>query len=230
MDSGIVRTHGFEAGRSRRSTESHESYCLAVHVLSAYPGRVYECYSFELSSPPTPFVFGEKLYRFEWVRPEYEGNKQGSRYRILDVAAGTEVSTFGAGHAFGCAYVEGDAAWAFGVDKPAGSRVDAFLSKALKHWESAKAIDLPGWTLFNTSVCKGPDGYVMAVEKLIGRLRSNGVTVLLVSHDMDQVMRVADRAWVLRRGRTAAHRRVSETDGGELVGLITGAIAGDADA
>jgi D-xylose transport system ATP-binding protein len=69
-----------------------------------------------------------------------------------------------------------------------------------------------------------------AVEKLIGRLRSNGVTVLLVSHDMDQVMRVADRAWILRRGRTAAHRRVSETNGGELVGLITGAIAGDADA
>jgi D-xylose transport system ATP-binding protein len=69
-----------------------------------------------------------------------------------------------------------------------------------------------------------------AVEKLIGRLRSNGVTVLLVSHDMDQVMRVADSAWVLRRGRAAAHRRMSETTGGELVGLITGAIAGDADA
>lgn len=69
-----------------------------------------------------------------------------------------------------------------------------------------------------------------AVEKLIGRLRSNGVTVLLVSHDMDQVMRVADSAWILRRGRTAAHRAMSETTGAELVGLITGAIAGDADA
>jgi D-xylose transport system ATP-binding protein len=69
-----------------------------------------------------------------------------------------------------------------------------------------------------------------AVEKLIGRLRSNGVTVLLVSHDMDQVMRVADSAWILRRGRTAAHRKMSETTGGELVGLITGAVAGDADA
>ncbi|CDO08967.1 sugar ABC transporter ATP-binding protein [Mycolicibacterium cosmeticum] len=69
-----------------------------------------------------------------------------------------------------------------------------------------------------------------AVEKLIARLRSNGVTVLLVSHDMDQVMRVADSAWILRRGRTAAHRTMAETTGGELVGLITGAIAGDADA
>lgn len=69
-----------------------------------------------------------------------------------------------------------------------------------------------------------------AVEKLIARLRANGVTVLLVSHDMDQVMRVADSAWVLRRGRTAAHRKMTETTGGELVGLITGAVAGDGDA
>jgi D-xylose transport system ATP-binding protein len=69
-----------------------------------------------------------------------------------------------------------------------------------------------------------------AVEALIGRLRSGGVTVLLVSHDMDQVMRVADSAWVLRRGRTAAHREMTATSGDELVGLITGAIAGDADA
>ncbi|MDT5154116.1 MAG: ribose transport system ATP-binding protein [Mycobacterium sp.] len=68
-----------------------------------------------------------------------------------------------------------------------------------------------------------------AVETLIGRLRSSGVTVLLVSHDMDQVMRVADSAWVLRRGRTAAHRQMEATSGDELVGLITGAIAGDAD-
>lgn len=69
-----------------------------------------------------------------------------------------------------------------------------------------------------------------AVEALIGRLRDGGVTVLLVSHDMAQVIRVADTAWVLRRGRAAARRTVSETSGDELVGLITGAIAGDTEA
>jgi D-xylose transport system ATP-binding protein len=69
-----------------------------------------------------------------------------------------------------------------------------------------------------------------AVEALIGRLRKSGVTVLLVSHDMAQVMRVADSAWVLRRGRAAAHRRIDATSGDELVGLITGAIPGDIDA
>ncbi|HEY3684996.1 MAG TPA: ATP-binding cassette domain-containing protein [Streptosporangiaceae bacterium] len=66
-----------------------------------------------------------------------------------------------------------------------------------------------------------------AVERLIARLRDQGVTVLLVSHDMAQVLRVADEAWVLRRGRTAGRRRVADTDGDELVRLITGATAGD---
>lgn len=69
-----------------------------------------------------------------------------------------------------------------------------------------------------------------AVEALIRRLRDGRVTVLLVSHDMAQVIRVADTAWVLRRGMAAARRTVSETSGDELVGLITGAIAGDTEA
>lgn len=68
-----------------------------------------------------------------------------------------------------------------------------------------------------------------AVEKLITRLRDRDVTVLLVSHDMAQVMRVADVAWVMRRGRAAARREITQTNGDELVGLITGAVAGDAD-
>jgi D-xylose transport system ATP-binding protein len=67
-----------------------------------------------------------------------------------------------------------------------------------------------------------------AVEELIARLREASVTVLLISHDMAQVLRVADTAYVLRRGRTAARRTVSATTGDELVGLITGAVQEDA--
>jgi D-xylose transport system ATP-binding protein len=67
-----------------------------------------------------------------------------------------------------------------------------------------------------------------AVEALIRRLREAAVAVLLISHDIAQVLRVADAAYVLRRGQAAARRSISETTGDELVGLITGAIEGDA--
>ena len=66
-----------------------------------------------------------------------------------------------------------------------------------------------------------------AVEALIGRLRDDDVTVLLISHDMAQVLRVADTVYVLRGGRTVARRTIADTDGDELGGLITGAVSGD---
>ena len=67
-----------------------------------------------------------------------------------------------------------------------------------------------------------------AVESLIAQLRATGVTVLLISHDMAQVMRVADVAVVLRRGTTVARRRISEATADALVALITGADPGGA--
>jgi D-xylose transport system ATP-binding protein len=53
------------------------------------------------------------------------------------------------------------------------------------------------------------------------------VTVLIISHDLAQVMRICDHVVVLRRGRSVAAHRISEVDGDQLVGLITGAIPGD---
>jgi ABC-type sugar transport system ATPase subunit len=61
------------------------------------------------------------------------------------------------------------------------------------------------------------------VEGLIRRLKSDGVAIILISHNFDQVMRLADQVWVMRTGRMVATRRASETNGTELVALITGA-------
>lgn len=66
-----------------------------------------------------------------------------------------------------------------------------------------------------------------AVEKLVLRLKERGVTVLLISHDMAQVGRIADTAVVMRRGRTVARRAVSDVSADDLVALITGAQQGD---
>ncbi|MGO3759033.1 MAG: ATP-binding cassette domain-containing protein [Agrococcus casei] len=62
------------------------------------------------------------------------------------------------------------------------------------------------------------------VEQTITQLRDQGRSFILVSHSFDQVMRVADAVWVMRHGRAVAHRRIADTTGEELVGLVTGAI------
>ncbi|MFE9575528.1 ATP-binding cassette domain-containing protein [Nocardia sp. NPDC006044] len=69
-----------------------------------------------------------------------------------------------------------------------------------------------------------------AVEKLVRGLRDRGVTVLIISHDLAQVMRICDNVVVLRRGRSVAAHRVGEIDGDRLVALITGASPGNLEA
>ena len=61
------------------------------------------------------------------------------------------------------------------------------------------------------------------VEALIRRLRDQSVSVILVSHNFDQVRRLSDQIWVMRAGKMAATVRASETTGNELVALVTGA-------
>lgn len=60
------------------------------------------------------------------------------------------------------------------------------------------------------------------VEELILRLKARGAAVLLVSHNMDQVMRLADRVAVLRRGTQVGVKALSETSHNDLVSMITG--------
>ncbi|TWF75011.1 monosaccharide ABC transporter ATP-binding protein (CUT2 family) [Pseudonocardia hierapolitana] len=63
------------------------------------------------------------------------------------------------------------------------------------------------------------------VLSLIERLKSHDVGVILISHNMDHVLRVADRVAVMRRGRKVADVPLDgRVDGTHLVGLITGAI------
>jgi len=62
------------------------------------------------------------------------------------------------------------------------------------------------------------------VEELVRGLRDKGMTILLISHNFEQVLRLADGVWAMRAGTTVGHRRVSDTTGEEIVGLVTGAI------
>jgi simple sugar transport system ATP-binding protein len=61
------------------------------------------------------------------------------------------------------------------------------------------------------------------VQELIEAVRNAGRTVILVSHDLPFVMRVADRIEILRLGRRVARMRTSETDAAAVLGAMTGA-------
>ncbi|PBB16848.1 ATP-binding cassette domain-containing protein [Mesorhizobium sp. WSM4313] len=61
------------------------------------------------------------------------------------------------------------------------------------------------------------------VEALIRKLREQGVSVILISHNFDQVRRLSDQIWVMRAGKMVATVRSSETTGNELVAMVTGA-------
>ncbi|MGA2530458.1 MAG: ATP-binding cassette domain-containing protein [Acidimicrobiales bacterium] len=60
------------------------------------------------------------------------------------------------------------------------------------------------------------------VEELIMKLNAAGTTTLLVSHDVDQVFRLADRILVLHRGRIAADLLPSQSDSEDVVAIMSG--------
>jgi ribose transport system ATP-binding protein len=58
--------------------------------------------------------------------------------------------------------------------------------------------------------------------ELIEQVRSRGVAVMVITHNMLHAFQVADRIVVLRQGRVAGVRAVEETTTDEVVTLITG--------
>ncbi|MBN9345589.1 MAG: sugar ABC transporter ATP-binding protein [Devosia sp.] len=61
------------------------------------------------------------------------------------------------------------------------------------------------------------------VLSFIEQLRSHNVAVVFISHNMQHVMRVADRVCVLRLGRKVFDGQMSALTGTDLVALMTGA-------
>ena len=60
------------------------------------------------------------------------------------------------------------------------------------------------------------------VEELISKVKAEGTTILLVSHDVEQVFNLADRILVLRRGRVAADLVPSESHPDDVIAIMSG--------
>jgi simple sugar transport system ATP-binding protein len=62
------------------------------------------------------------------------------------------------------------------------------------------------------------------VLETMRRVRERGISIVLISHNMPEVLAVADRVEVLRLGRRVARYRTADTSVEELVGAMTGAL------
>ncbi|UCD53339.1 MAG: exo-alpha-sialidase [Phycisphaerales bacterium] len=116
----------------------------------------------------TPIVFQGKLYRCEWVRTSYKGNELGENYsRLVEVETGKSTTPLARGCAFSSAFVDGDTIYVTATSTEqgwTGQRVEMFASTDLKKWEHWTALDLDGFGICNTSICKADDRYVMMFE------------------------------------------------------------------
>ncbi|MEV8467649.1 ATP-binding cassette domain-containing protein [Fluviibacterium sp. DFM31] len=101
-----------------------------------------------------------------------------------------------------------------------GQRQAVALSKTVMFGKRVAILDEPTAAL-------GVRESQMAMD-LVRSLKDHGLSVIMITHNMQHVLNYCDRVMVLRLGRLTAVRRVDEVDGDRLVGLITGTIEGDA--
>jgi ABC-type sugar transport system ATPase subunit len=95
-----------------------------------------------------------------------------------------------------------------------GQRQIVAIARALRLGADTILLDEPTAALGVRETAQAAD--------MIRTLRDKGKAVILVTHDMELVFNIADRAQVLRLGGVAGTRTVKDIDRDEIVGLITG--------
>lgn len=114
----------------------------------------------------TPFIWQGRLHHLECVRPAREGERESFYLLMRDAETGQEVARLAEGYGLGSVLVHEDTIYAFASRWENGGWHDVtmFSSKDLQDWEQRLVIEGENEELFNTSVCQGPDGFVMAYE------------------------------------------------------------------
>lgn len=100
------------------------------------------------------------------------------------------------------------------ADLPLAQRQAVEIAKAVHHRAKVVLLDEPTATLPRPDVAK--------LFELIRRLRSDGVSILYISHRLDEIYDICDRISVLRDGHHIATHPTSEVGPGEAVRLMVG--------
>ena len=60
------------------------------------------------------------------------------------------------------------------------------------------------------------------VENIIRNLKERGIPLIMISHNLRQVLDLVEKIFVLRQGKIVGEVETAKTDGNEIVSLITG--------
>ena len=113
----------------------------------------------------TPITFKEKVYRFEYIRQGYWDNKTGDSYfRFVDHETGVPSKSFAKGFHLGSAFVYEDKIIVSGVNIWDGEEVHLFVSEDMQNWDSWLALELPGYGIFNTSMARDEEKFILMFE------------------------------------------------------------------
>jgi general nucleoside transport system ATP-binding protein len=109
----------------------------------------------------------------------------------------------------------------FGVRLDPDSRVDSLSAAERRQAEIARALARGGEIL----ILDEPTSILSETEadrlfELLARLAKAGKGVILITHRLSEVVRVADSVTVLRGGSVVADKRIADTDEDELSGLM----------
>ncbi len=114
----------------------------------------------------SPVIWKDRPVILQGVRPASGGETKDLFLELRDIESRAVLATFGEGYGLPCAFVSGDTFYAFAsrYEKNDWNDVTMFWSKDLKDWQQRLAIQQESEHLFNSSVCAGRDGFVMAYE------------------------------------------------------------------
>lgn len=99
-------------------------------------------------------------------------------------------------------------------DLPVGKQQMVEIARALSEEAKVLILDEP------TSALTG--GEIDTLMDILGRLRDAGVTVLYISHRLEEFFRIADRVTVLRDGQVVFTRPITELSTGDLIAGMVG--------
>lgn len=111
----------------------------------------------------------------------------------------------------------------FDVGRPAGlllpsERACLAIARALQDWNGAARV-----LVLDEPTAAMPAAEVQKLFEIMGVLRVRGLAVVFVTHHLDEVLEIADRATVFRNGENAGTQAIEGTTHPELVRLILGA-------